>query len=222
MLAKLTMVRLRLAIGTAVVLLLAGLLNVLPAEAAGPESLFGAATPAVASDSETVQVELGLQFKVAVDGQINGVRFYKGSANTGTHTGSLWVGSTRAATATFSGETASGWQQVAFPKPVNVKAGTIYTASYLAPNGRYAVNNPYTFPKSTGNLTAIKGVYRYGGGNPTAVYQTSNYWVDVLFTPTVAAQSTTPQPLRRRLSRTSTAPLAQAHADSPMKRTRGS
>ena len=50
------------------------------------------------------------------------------------------------ASATFAGETASGWQQVSFPSPVPVAAGTTYVASYhtnagplrLLPGGYFA------------------------------------------------------------------------------------
>ena len=60
-------------------------------------------------------VELGMRFKADLDGSITGVRFYKSAANTGTHVGSLWTTSgTLLATGTFSGESASGWQQMTF------------------------------------------------------------------------------------------------------------
>ena len=59
--------------------------------------------------------ELGLNITPSVDGFITGVRFYKSAANTGTHTGSLWSSTgQRLATATFTAETASGWQEVRF------------------------------------------------------------------------------------------------------------
>ena len=66
-------------------------------------------------------VELGVQFRSAVAGSITGIRFYKATANTGTHVGNLWTtNGTLLATATFTGETASGWQQVLFSKPVAI------------------------------------------------------------------------------------------------------
>ena len=84
-------------------------------------------------------VELGVKFRADVSGFITGVRFYKGAGNTGTHIGSLWTsGGTLLAQATFSNETASGWQQVNFGAPVAVTANTVYVASYFAPNGGYA------------------------------------------------------------------------------------
>lgn len=170
----------------------------------GPETIFEAAAPANPSDPDTAKVELGVQFKVAAAGQVTGVRFYKGTRNTGTHTGSLWRSDgTRLATGTFTGETASGWQTLTFTSPVTVTAGTTYVASYLAPAGHYAVNDTYLWPKVTGHLTGLKGVYRYTGGFPTSVYMTSNYWVDVSFTPSVV-QTTTTSPTQSTTTPSST------------------
>ena len=51
----------------------------------------------------------------------HGIRFYKAAANTGTHIGNLWTASGQLlASATFTNETASGWQQVNFASPVPI------------------------------------------------------------------------------------------------------
>ena len=47
------------------------------------------------------------------------------------------------ASATFSGETASGWQEVQFATPVAITANTTYVASYYTPSGFYSVTRPY-------------------------------------------------------------------------------
>ncbi|MPZ93375.1 MAG: DUF4082 domain-containing protein [Propionibacteriales bacterium] len=151
------------------------------------------ATPG-ATDSDASPVELGVKFRAAQDGFITGIRFYKSTQNTGTHVGSLWTGSgTKLSTVTFTGETASGWQQATLPSPVPVTAGTTYVASYHAPNARYSVDPSYFASSGTtrGPLTALQngidggnGVYRYGstpGEFPTNAYESSNYWVDVVF-----------------------------------------
>ncbi|MDQ3776780.1 MAG: DUF4082 domain-containing protein [Pseudomonadota bacterium] len=157
----------------------------------------GTAVPAVAADPDTSAVELGVKFRSDVNGTVCGVRFYKGSANTGTHVGKLWSsGGTLLAQAIFTGETASGWQQVNFTSPVAITAGTTYVASYHAPNGRYAVNEGYfTTGVDTPPLHALQdgvsggnGVYLYGaGGFPTNTFAFSNYWVDVVFIPGTAS-----------------------------------
>ena len=133
-----------------------------------------------------------MKFRSDVDGQVTGVRFYKGTQNTGTHVGRLWSSSGQLlAQATFTNETASGWQQVNFSTPVAIKANTVYVVSYHAPVGRYAYDEGYFASAYTkGPLRALSsseaggnGVYRYGsgGGFPTGTYLSANYWVDPLF-----------------------------------------
>ncbi len=79
-----------------------------------------------------------------------------------------------------------------FSTPVAVSANTTYVVSYHAPNGRYALNEGFFSSAATtsGPLTALQngtdgvnGVYRYGAstGFPNAGYNSSNYWVDVIF-----------------------------------------
>lgn len=193
-------------LSTVVLGVLSTMIIAAPVAAAAPSSIFGMSSPTVTSDADRAAVELGVQFKSSVPGQVLGVRFYKGAGNTGDHVGSLWSGTSRLAAAAFTGESVSGWQEVRFAKPTPIAAGRIYTASYFAPRGHYAVNDPYPFPQISGALTAIKGTYRYGGGYPAQVYQKSNYWVDVLFSPTAPATTTPPtSPISTRLTTTTTA-----------------
>lgn len=75
--------------------------------------------PATLTSPDAGSVELGVKVRASTDGYITGVRFFKGPQNTGTHTGSLWrTDGTRLATATFTNETSSGWQQVTFDPAV--------------------------------------------------------------------------------------------------------
>jgi hypothetical protein len=160
------------------------------------------ATPAVASDSDTRGIELGVKFSPASDGYVSGVRFYKGPGNTGTHVGSLWsLGGSELAKATFTGESAAGWQQVTFAQPVSVTAGTTYVASYHADNGGFAATangfanaavtrGPLTAP--IGTATDPNGVYLYGSRAFPTNGTSTNYWVDVLFDTVSAADTTAP------------------------------
>jgi YVTN family beta-propeller protein len=162
------------------------------------------AVPANASWADPNSVNVGVKFTTDQAGFINGIRFYKGAGNTGTHIGSLWTsGGTLLASATFTNETATGWQQVNFATPVAVAANTTYVASYLAPNGRYALNAPYFATSGYDNpplralsnaVAAGNGVYRYGTGNlfPNATYNSSNYWVDVVFITSSGPDATPP------------------------------
>jgi len=159
-----------------------------------------AATPQTASVSDATSLELGVRFQSDVAGFITGIRFYKGSGNTGTHVGHLWTASgTQLAGATFSSETATGWQQVLFASPVAISANTPYIASYYAPAGHFSLDRPYfTTSHDNAPLHALadgagggNGLYREGTGVPTNTYQSSNYWVDVIFT-TDTVDSTPP------------------------------
>jgi chitodextrinase len=151
-----------------------------------------AATPTVASQDDVQPVEVGLRFRSSTDGYITGLRFYKGPANNGTHTGKLWTNAgTLLASVTFTGESASGWQQMNLPTPVAITASTTYVASYHTDAGGYAIDQGYFGASGFDNspLRALRdgedganGVYAYGpGGFPTQTANSSNYWVDVVF-----------------------------------------
>jgi len=151
-------------------------------------------TPARPQVTSTAPVTLGLQFYSDVPGSVTGVRFYKGTNNTGTHVGALWSSTgTRLATATFSGETASGWQEVNFSSPVNIAANTTYVISYTAPNGSHAHDFYYPWSGvSSGPLhvaDSSPGVFTYGSGTlfPTSTWNNSNYYVDVMFRPATSS-----------------------------------
>ncbi|MBR0930434.1 DUF4082 domain-containing protein [Bradyrhizobium diazoefficiens] len=152
------------------------------------QSLFGTNdTPSVANSGDTSSVEVGLKFSASANGTITGLRFYKGSLNTGTHVAHLWSSTgTLLGTATFASETASGWQQVNFSSPISITAGTTYVASYHT-NGNYSdTQNYFTTSISNGQLSAAatgNGVYAYGAGAvfPSNVFKATNYYVDVIF-----------------------------------------
>ena len=88
-----------------------------PTPAAPGQSLFGPLLPAVpAASGDTSSIELGTAFSVSTAGSATGVRFYKGTGNTGTHVGSLWTAAgERLAEVTFTDETATGWQTATLP-----------------------------------------------------------------------------------------------------------
>jgi hypothetical protein len=166
------------------------------APSAGPPScpctIFATTTPGVVDSGDGSSVVLGVAFSSDVNGLVTGIRFYKSAANTGTHIGTLWSASgTALASATFSGETASGWQQVTFSSPVAITAGTTYIASYLAPSGHYAdTTNAFTSAgidrpplHALAATSRPNGIYNYGTTNtfPTSTFNSSNYWVDVMF-----------------------------------------
>nr|WP_051048779.1 N,N-dimethylformamidase beta subunit family domain-containing protein [Rhodopseudomonas sp. B29] len=144
--------------------------------------------PAILTDSDVGFVNLGVRFTSSQAGTIVGMRYYKGLGDGGTHTGSLWsISGTLLATATFTQESASGWQTVTFDNPVSIAAGTTYVASYHS-NGHYADTLDYfTTAHANGPLTAPagNGYYTYSTDNafPTTASGEANYWVDVIFSP---------------------------------------
>jgi hypothetical protein len=158
--------------------------------------------PANPAESDAAAVELGVKFRSSVAGFITGIRYYKSSQNTGTHLGHLWTSTgTLLATATFAGESTSGWQQVNFSSPVAINPNTTYVASYHTTTGFYAQDSNYfTSSVTNGPLTALangvdggNGVYRYGAsGFPNSTFQSSNYWIDVVFVTSVGSDTTPP------------------------------
>src|SRR6266481_236805 len=151
------------------------------------------AVPAVADVGPGSPVELGVSFRADVNGYITGIRFYKGAANTGTHVGNLWSSSgALLASATFTGESASGWQQVNFSNPVAITANTVYVASYHVNSGHWSaswnyfassgVDNAPLHAPANGSGGVPNGRYAYGSSStfPTRT-NSANYWVDVVF-----------------------------------------
>ena len=85
---------------------------------------------------------------------------------------------------------------------MSITAGTTYIASYEAPVGEYSVDGNYFATALTnGSLTAPSsassggnGVYAYGSNNPfpNNSFNASNYWVDVVFSPSAPLTFTSP------------------------------
>ena len=151
--------------------------------------------PGLVDGGPDSSVELGVKFRSDAGGSVTGIRFYKAAANTGTHVANLWTSTgTRLATATFTGESASGWQQVNFASPVTISSNTVYVVSYHASNGHYSaginffsaagVDNPPLHALRNG-VSGGNGVYAYGKSSafPTLTWSTANYWVDLVFKP---------------------------------------
>ena len=154
-------------------------------------------------------IEVGMRFRSSQTGFITGVRYYKGPGATGVHVGSLWTNTgTQLAQASFVNETPSGWQQVSFSNPVAITADVTYVISCFSPSGDYAASKPY-FTENLVNppITGLKdgfdgpnGLFMYTAAPvfPTGSFQSSNYWVDVVFSSTDGtggvAPSVTTQP----------------------------
>jgi len=150
--------------------------------------------PWMIDSNDGVAVEVGVKFRADVGGIVNGVRFYKASTNTGTHTGHLWTSSgTLLGTVTFSNESASGWQQANFASQIVIQPNTTYVVSYFAPNGHYS-DDQYFLGRAgvdqwplhalKGGVDGPNGVFNYGAsGFPADTWFSDSYSVDVMFTP---------------------------------------
>ncbi|MDQ1386331.1 MAG: large repetitive protein, partial [Actinomycetota bacterium] len=150
------------------------------------------ATPASVGNNDGQPIDYGVKFRSDVDGTVSGFRFYKSPGDTGTHVGHLWdLGGNQLASATFSGESASGWQEVALAPPVAITAGTTYVVSIFSSAGVYSftggyftsagVDNPPLHALQTG-VAGNNAVYHEGPSDafPTDSFNASNYWADVI------------------------------------------
>ncbi len=161
-----------------------------------------------AQDSDPGSVEVGVKFRSDRPGFVTAVRFYKTTGNSGPHVGHLWTADgTQLAGATFTGESASGWQTVTFDSPVSIDADATYIASYHAPHGHYADLPSYFSPvgADSGPLHALadgadggNGVFRYGPSGSLFAeagpesFNATNYMVDVVFESHVESDTTPP------------------------------
>ena len=168
-------------------------------------SLFQSATPSITQNyigSGTAPLEIGMKFLSNTNGYITGLRYYKGVGAQGIHIGNLWsIAGVNLASATFTGETASGWQTVTFATPVAITANTIYVVSYFSPHGDFVKTSPYFATDIVnGPLTGLgwtaaqpNGVYIYSSTsafpNNNTYIGSTNYWADVLFSTTLSPAS---------------------------------
>jgi hypothetical protein len=138
--------------------------------------------------------EVGVKFESNVGGKVTGVRFYKQAVMGGyVHVGHLWSSTGQLlATATFTNETASGWQEVGFSSPVSIQPFTVYIASFSTGGGYFGITTGFF---STGGVTSYplqalgngapggNGVYNAAGSFPNVSGNGMNFWADVDFTP---------------------------------------
>lgn len=144
------------------------------------------ALPAVIAEPDNRGVNLGLKFVADVAADLKSIEFYKSSLDTGVKSVSVWsTEGTLLATQNVSGLSDSGWQKVDLGAPVHLLAGKGYIVSYYTSTGYYSVTEGF-FSKGydAGAITlgANAGVYGYGNTSalPTAAYNGSNYWIDVV------------------------------------------
>ena len=133
--------------------------------------------------------ELGVKIRVDQPMTLDAIRFFKQTAETGAHVGSVWTSAgSKVGSATFSNETASGWQQASLDAPLVLQAGTTYVVSVNA-NAYFGTTAlGLQSPVVAGPLRSVadgaNGVFGAAAGIfPTSSYNSSNYYVDVSATP---------------------------------------
>jgi hypothetical protein len=166
-------------------------------------------------------ITLGVKFRTNVDGVIKKIRYWKTINDNSIKIGAIFnENGSILSEVSFNNETQSGWQEATFTSPINIRANTVYIAAYHSPSGNYTSTlNYFNNEINSGNLTALSvgnGLYVYSSGLlfPTNTYQSSNYWVDVVFD-TVSVTNTpvptsTPVPTATRTPLPTSTPVPTA------------
>jgi hypothetical protein len=157
-------------------------------------SIFGNAVPNNPIDDGNA-VTIGVKFWSSQPGTISAVRFYRAVTNPYGYIAKLYTaGGTLLASVKLPHEDGSvpGWQVATFASPIPIKANTTYVAAYYSAIGRGAwdaygmtngkTNGPLTAPADS--AVGGNGVYHYNNTFPNNSGEASNFYVDVLFTPT--------------------------------------
>ena len=157
-------------------------------------SIFGEAVPTDPTGAGKTET-LGVKFWSSQSGTISAIRFYRAAVSSNGYVASLYsAGGTLLGSATLAKESGPvpGWQVANFASPIPVSANTTDISAYYCPVGQGAgdpnqlkngvLNGPLTAPASS--AVGGNGVYNSKNAFPKSSQQASNYYVDVLFTPT--------------------------------------
>jgi hypothetical protein len=139
-------------------------------------------------------VTLGVKFWSTQAGTISAIRFYRAAVSSNGYVAKLYTaGGKLLGSATLGSESGPvpGWQVAAFSSGIPISANTTYIAAYYCPVGEGAgdpnglssgaTNGPLTAPASS--AVGGNGVYNSKNAFPSSSHQSSNYYVDVSFTP---------------------------------------
>ena len=129
--------------------------------------------------------ELGVKIVVDQPMLLNALRFWKSPGETGVHTGRVWTaGGVQLASATFAGESASGWQQQALAAPVSLQPNVTYVLSVnvnaLFVSTRSGLATQVVSGPIRSVVDGLNGVYGAAAGTfPTQSFSSTNYFVDL-------------------------------------------
>ncbi|WP_392534621.1 N,N-dimethylformamidase beta subunit family domain-containing protein [Nostoc sp. C117] len=151
------------------------------------QTLLTTQVPSISNATDSVPYELGMKFRSARWGQITAIRFWKAPSETGTHIGKIWTATgTLLANATFTNETASGWQEQVLETPVPIEGNTTYVVSVNVNTYYVATYYELSNPIVNGYLSSVtdgnNGVYSASPNSfPDSSFVNSNYYRDIGF-----------------------------------------
>jgi hypothetical protein len=172
-----------------------------PADASQPDAT-DFACPCSLWDDDTIPerlenndgsaIETAVKLRADVAGRIVGLRFYRAETSPGRHIGRLWSGGgVLLGEVEYGGDSASGWQEAALARPVEIQADTTYLASVYIESGDYVADVAYFEGEGrdrpplhalADGVDGANGVFVLGAGFPdVSTFMATNYWVDVVF-----------------------------------------
>lgn len=148
-------------------------------------SMFDNAAAPATSNTDNVLYNIGTLFRPLVDGEITSFIFYKGVNNPDTtHTCKLWDATSRQVLQTLSMTSQAGfvgWVTRALTTPISIVANQQYVialeSQWYVSTANALTGGTYTRDK----LNAITGVYASSPAYPNLSFQSSNYYVDIVF-----------------------------------------
>lgn len=173
------------------------------------QSLFTSQTPVNGNQSDGAPgITTGTTVRFTADGQILGVRFWATTTVSGTYTGAVYqvtdaaVGGTGTPLESKVADlppSPDGWNTILFDDPVTITIGALYRSALHSSAGRY-VNSPAVFvdPIANEDIVADSNGDTSGGLGalaqgtfivdvdpqfPNLWFNSSNYFVDVIFLP---------------------------------------
>ena len=144
--------------------------------------------PALPATLASTNVELGVRINADLPGEISALHIYRGQTDTTPFVGHLWTASgTLLATVTFPAGVGPGWRTAQLTQPVFIAPNTNYIASYYDTQGTFACTpNGLINGVNNGPLhapAAQNGLYGLGSDAMPNQAGSSNYWIDVDYTP---------------------------------------
>jgi uncharacterized protein DUF4082/galactose oxidase-like protein len=153
----------------------------------GSTSIFLTEAPDSTAPAQGQTWEQGVEFSSSINGQITHIRFWKQfGEGSGFHVGRIWDATTGQllANATFTCETASGWQQVPLSTPLQMTAGVRYKVTFNLRTIGAKTFNVFSGPITVGPLTAWGSSFISPEGTFPTTGSTSNLFADIVFKPT--------------------------------------